>query len=68
MNPSTATLTANRARTLPPRGWTGLLWAVRSKVIPIRDRAHQLNAYNYILEHAEEGAWVWDFLKGENYS
>ena len=42
-------------------GWEGKLWAVRSKVIPIRDRGHQLNAFNYILDHAREGAWVWDF-------
>jgi hypothetical protein len=45
------------------KGWTGKLWAVRSKPNPIRDRAHQLNAYNYILRHVHEGAWVWDFRR-----
>jgi hypothetical protein len=43
------------------RGWTGKLWAVGGKVIPVRDRKHQLNVFHYILRHAEEGAWVWDF-------
>jgi hypothetical protein len=42
-------------------GWVGELWAVRSKVIPVRDRRHQLNVFHYILDHAAEGAWVWDF-------
>ncbi len=46
-------------------GWTGKLWAVRSKVVPVKDRAHQLNAYRYILNHIHEGAWVWDFRRGE---
>ncbi|QEL14705.1 hypothetical protein [Limnoglobus roseus] len=45
-------------------GWTGKLWAVRSKANPIKDRAHQLNTYNYILKHVSEGAWVWDFRAG----
>ena len=42
-------------------GWQGKLWAVRSKVTPVRDRKHQWNAFQYILDHAQEGAWVWDF-------
>ncbi len=42
-------------------GWVGEVWAVRCKVIPVRDRRHQLNAFNYIKDHAAEGAWVWDF-------
>jgi hypothetical protein len=47
-------------------GWTGELWAVRSKVISIKDRPHQLNTFNYILDHVDEGAWVWDFRKSES--
>jgi hypothetical protein len=47
------------------KGWSGLLWAVRSKVTPVNDRKHQLNAYHYILRHAEEGAWIWDFRHQE---
>ena len=40
-------------------GWSRKLWAERPKFIPIRDRAHQLNVYRYILRHAHEGAYVW---------
>src|SRR5687768_3104336 len=46
---------------LKDRGWVGKLWAIRGKVTPIRDRAHQENTFRYILAHAREGAWVWDF-------
>jgi hypothetical protein len=45
-------------------GWDGKLWAVRSKIIPIKDRQHQLNTYRYILDHINESAWVWDFRRG----
>ena len=45
-------------------GWTSKLWAVRSKIIPIKDRPHQLNTFDYILDHFNEGAWVWDFRMG----
>jgi len=43
------------------RGWTGSLWAKRSKATPVKDRAHQLKAFDYILRHAGQGAWVWNF-------
>ena len=43
------------------KGWTGMLWAKRSKPTPVKDRRHQLNVFNYILRHADEGAWIWDF-------
>ncbi len=46
-------------------GWTGKLWAVRGKVLPVKDRQHQLNVYYYILNHLHEGAWVWSFRDGE---
>ena len=39
-------------------GWVGQLWAKRGKELPIRDRAHQLNVYRYVLRHANQGAWV----------
>ncbi len=42
-------------------GWTGKLWACRGKEIPIGNRRHQLNAYRYILAHADQGAWIWDW-------
>ncbi len=40
------------------RGWQGKVWAVRFKAIPIRNRSHQENAFRYICDHEEEGAWV----------
>jgi hypothetical protein len=45
------------------RGWRKKLWAKRGKEKSVRDREHQLNVYNYILEHANEGAWVWKWNK-----
>jgi hypothetical protein len=41
------------------QGWRGKLWGKRGKEKQVRDRAHQLNVYRYILKHANEGAWVW---------
>src|SRR6185437_8982917 len=38
------------------RGWTGMLWAKRSKATPVKDRAHQLNVFGYIGKHVQEGA------------
>jgi hypothetical protein len=48
---------------LRARGWTGKLWGKRSKAVCIRDRQHQLNAYRYIVRHAEQGAWVWSITR-----
>jgi hypothetical protein len=39
----------------------GGLWARRSRAEPIRDRAHQLNVFRYILWHAQSGAAIWRF-------
>ena len=39
----------------------GGIWAKRGKIVPVADRKHQLNAYQYILDHASEGAAVWCF-------
>jgi REP element-mobilizing transposase RayT len=39
----------------------GGLWARRTRADPIRDRAHQLNVFGYILRHREKGAAVWRF-------
>jgi hypothetical protein len=41
------------------QGWEGKLWGKRGKEVRVRDRAHQLNVYGYILDHEKEGAWVW---------
>lgn len=40
-------------------GFEGKLWGKRGKELRIRNRAHQLSAYRYILRHEEEGAWIW---------
>ncbi len=40
----------------------GGTWARRGKIVPIKDREHQVNVYRYILEHAsKEDAVVWSF-------
>jgi hypothetical protein len=57
---------AHTTFTLRSRGLrndAGGLWGVRSKIIPIRDRDHQLNVVRYIRSHTEEGASVWSFLQ-----
>ena len=40
---------------------TGAIWAKRCKIKPVKDRAHQLNVFYYILDHTHEGAAVWHF-------
>ncbi len=47
---------------LRDRGWIGKLWGKRGKTVVIKDRAHQLNVYRYILRHAAQGAWVWTMV------
>ena len=44
-------------RLTPP----GKVWAKRGKIVRVRDRRHQVNVMNYILDHAREGAAVWSF-------
>jgi len=46
---------------LRSHGLPGTVWAKRCGVCPIQDRAHQVNVLNYILDHAEEGAWTWHY-------
>jgi len=47
-------------------GWQGKLFAKRGRQAPVRDRRHQLNTYRYILSHAKEGAWIWDWRRDAN--
>ena len=49
---------------LRDHGLPGTVWAKRSRALPIEDRAHQLNVFRYILDHAKAGAWVWTFRDG----
>jgi len=46
--------------------WTRKLWGSRSKIVRIKDRTHQQNVYDYILDHANKGAWVWSALRDMN--
>lgn len=39
----------------------GRIWAEGSDPVPIKNHEHQVNAFNYILEHEEHGAWLWTF-------
>ncbi|MBA3313305.1 MAG: hypothetical protein H0T47_08460 [Planctomycetaceae bacterium] len=48
------------------RGWTGKLWAKRSKAVPIRTRDHQVKVFRYIMRHAYEDAWVWHWKRGDD--
>jgi len=40
------------------------LWGRGRKVVPIRSRAHQERVLRYILDHRDEGAWVWCWREG----
>jgi len=51
----------NASHILSRYGLKGTVWAKRCRPQPIRDRQHQINAYHYILDHAERDAWVWTF-------
>jgi hypothetical protein len=41
------------------KGWKEMMWGKRGKQLPVRNRAHQLNVYQYILAHEKEGARIW---------
>jgi hypothetical protein len=45
-------------------GLEGSVWGKKCRALPVKDRAHQLNVFEYICNHAAEGAWVWDFRQG----
>lgn len=48
---------------LRDRGRVGHVWGKRSKELPVKDRPHHVNTYNYILRHRDEGAWVWSWVE-----
>jgi len=54
----------NASILLTPHGLPGTVWAKKCRPLPIDDRRHQLNVFDYILAHKEEGAWVWSFRDG----
>ncbi|MFN3166586.1 MAG: hypothetical protein ACE37H_05925 [Phycisphaeraceae bacterium] len=43
----------------------GGVWARKGKIVRVRDRSHRVNAFNYMLGHADEGAAVWSLKNGE---
>jgi len=45
-------------------GLPGGAWAVGCRTLPIRDRRHQINVFNYIVKHRQQGAAVWTFRDG----
>lgn len=54
------------ARALSDAGFVepGGVWALRCKVTPIKDRAHQVATARYITRHAARGAAVWTVRSG----
>ncbi len=53
---------------LRDRGRDGRLWGRKCKIVPITERQHQLNVFNYIVRHVNEGAWVWTFRDGVSWA
>jgi hypothetical protein len=47
------------------QGFVGRLWGDGSNVVPIVDRKHQLNVFNYITAHQAKGAWLWTFRENQ---
>jgi len=39
----------------------GEIWSKSCDPIRVRDREHQQRVYRYVLEHVEQGAWVWSY-------
>jgi REP element-mobilizing transposase RayT len=37
------------------------LWALKFRALPVNDRRHQINVFEYILRHKQQGAVVWTF-------
>lgn len=54
----------NASHLLSDYGLRGTVWAKRCRPLPIRSREHQLNVFNYILDHGKTGAWTWSFREG----
>ena len=44
------------------------LWSRLCHVTPVADQDHQTRVFQYICEHRSQGAWVWTFREGLNWS
>lgn len=42
------------------------LWGKRGKIVPIKDRRHQINTFKYICKHRQEGAALWTYQDALN--
>jgi len=49
---------------LREHGHAGRVWEAKGRALPITDRSHQVNVFNYIVDHRLEGAWVWTYREG----
>lgn len=45
----------------------GKIWAEDCDPRPMKNREHHRNTFLYILRHAKEGAWTWDYREHEGY-
>jgi len=52
------------SRILGEFGLPGRLWARKCRALPIVDRSHQVNTFEYILAHRKQGSCVWTFRDG----
>lgn len=50
---------------LRAKGHVGRAWAAGCRALPVRDRAHQLEAIKYVKKHRAKGAWVWTWGEAE---
>ena len=48
-------------------GHVGPLWVDKCYVRRIENREHQTTVFGYILEHAENNAWIWTFREGVHW-
>ena len=44
-----------------PHGIVGGTWAIGCRALPITDREHQVNTFEYIRRHSLKGAVIWTF-------
>jgi len=50
------------------QGHQGPVWGKRARVLPVRNRQHQVNVYHYIIDHQKRGSWVWTFKEGLHWT
>lgn len=58
----------NAAFLLRDAGRPGRIFARGCRSHPVTDKDHQHNAFDYILNHRRQGAWVWNFRAGRPWN